>query len=93
MDHLPRDTVQLCMESGCESELRRNSGFQKPSFVQDGALGKSAGEPDIKLEVESGAPDSPWPNPAVAALAAEGSLVRGTEAGEIPLLLHTFLLC
>lgn len=93
MDHLPRDTVKLCMESGCESELRRNSGFQKPSFVQDGALGKSAGEPDIKLEGGSGAPNSPWPSPAVAALAAESSLIRGTEAGEILFLLQTSLLC
>lgn len=56
-------------------------------------LGKSAGQADSKLAGGSGAPDNPCPSPAVAGLAAESSLVRGTEAGEIPLLVHTSLLC
>lgn len=62
MDHLPRDIVQFCMESGCRSELRRNSGFQKPSSVQAEVLGKCVGEPDSKLAGGTGALDSPCPN-------------------------------
>lgn len=73
MDHPPRDTVRLCMESGCKSELRRNSGFRKPSSVQSGVLGECAGELDSEFAGGSGGPGSPCPSPAVAELAAESS--------------------
>lgn len=78
MEHLPRDTVQLCMESCWKLELR-SSGFQKPFFVQAGMLGSVLESQTVSLQVGMWAPD-------------ESSLVRGTEAGEIPLLLHTSIL-
>lgn len=61
--------------------------------MQAGVLGKSAGELDIKLAGRSGVPGSPFPSPAVAGLAVESSLVRDTEAREIPLLLHAEPFC